>query len=291
MFWYKDTDPIKFLDKFEGQLSTHETENCLILSLLHRLGKNKQLFGLDSPRFWFSKESPTNIAIQTPPHNLILSYSFDLSRMDSFIDFLKAENIQIPGVIGEKTKVHQFAKKWAETNELKLNIEMNQRVYELRNVTSESLTHQYEIEFKTASIEHLDILLKWGYEFMEEAVSFERQSDWERFVLEQKANFIASIADSQFYLLFRDNVPVTMAKTPGRTTTGRVINYVYTPPKLRKNGYATYCVAMLSQKILSQGYKLCMLFTDLSNPTSNSIYQKIGYEPVIDMDVVRFSQT
>ena len=161
MFWYKDTDPIKFLDKFEGQLSTHETENCLILSLLHRLGKNKQLFGLDSPRFWFSKESPTNIAIQTPPHNLILSYSFDLSRMDSFIDFLKAENIQIPGVIGEKTKVHQFAKKWAETNELKLNIEMNQRVYELRNVTSESLTHQYEIEFKTASIEHLDILLKW----------------------------------------------------------------------------------------------------------------------------------
>ena len=36
--------------------------------------------------------------------------------------------------------------------------------------------------------------------------------------------------------------------------------------------------ALVSQKIFDKGKSLCNLFTDLSNPTSNSIYQKIGYK-------------
>ena len=80
-----------------------------------------------------------------------------------------------------------------------------------------------------------------------------------------------------------------MARTPGRTLNGRVVNYVYTPKSHRKNGFGTTCVANLSQKILDDGYEQCMLFTDLSNPTSNSIYQKVGYKPVIDVNLIRFS--
>ncbi|BAY85818.1 GCN5-related N-acetyltransferase [Calothrix parasitica NIES-267] len=64
---------------------------------------------------------------------------------------------------------------------------------------------------------------------------------------------------------------------------------VYTPPEYRKKGYASACVAGLSQTLLGEGYKFCFLFTDLSNPTSNKIYQKIGYQPVADWNNYSFS--
>ncbi|MFX0084189.1 MAG: GNAT family N-acetyltransferase [Candidatus Hodarchaeota archaeon] len=67
------------------------------------------------------------------------------------------------------------------------------------------------------------------------------------------------------------------------------MNYVYTPPNFRRKGYATELVAKLIQTILNEGNKYCFLFTDLENPTSNKIYQTIGYKPVIDIDVYKFT--
>jgi len=60
------------------------------------------------------------------------------------------------------------------------------------------------------------------------------------------------------------------------------ISYVYTPPALRRQGYASSCVANVSQLVLDQGFTSCALYTDLANPISNSIYQQIGYRPVCD---------
>ena len=48
------------------------------------------------------------------------------------------------------------------------------------------------------------------------------------------------------------------------------------------------CVARLTQRLLDDGLDYCMRFTDLSNPTSNHIYQNIGYEPACDMSDYRF---
>jgi predicted GNAT family acetyltransferase len=47
-------------------------------------------------------------------------------------------------------------------------------------------------------------------------------------------------------------------------------------------------VAALSQAQLTAGRTFCFLFTDLANPTSNKIYQDIGYLPVCDVDEYRF---
>jgi predicted GNAT family acetyltransferase len=49
-------------------------------------------------------------------------------------------------------------------------------------------------------------------------------------------------------------------------------------------------VAKLSQHLLDQGRTFCTLFTDLANPTSNRIYQNIGYRPVCDYTVYRFNK-
>jgi predicted GNAT family acetyltransferase len=41
--------------------------------------------------------------------------------------------------------------------------------------------------------------------------------------------------------------------------------------------------------LLSRGHRLCFLFTDLANPTSNGIYQRVGNEPVCDVDGYAFA--
>ncbi|MFJ9500076.1 GNAT family N-acetyltransferase [Brevibacillus centrosporus] len=62
------------------------------------------------------------------------------------------------------------------------------------------------------------------------------------------------------------------------------------PLSRRKNGYASTCVAILSQQLLDAGYQFCSLYTDLANPTSNRIYQAIGYRPIQDSVVLRFDR-
>jgi predicted GNAT family acetyltransferase len=63
---------------------------------------------------------------------------------------------------------------------------------------------------------------------------------------------------------------------------------VYTPPGRRGRGYATALVAALSAELLAAGRRFCFLYTDLANPTSNRIYQRIGYERVCDSAEIRF---
>ncbi|MFC3960917.1 GNAT family N-acetyltransferase [Nocardia jiangsuensis] len=60
------------------------------------------------------------------------------------------------------------------------------------------------------------------------------------------------------------------------------IGPVYTPPEQRGRGWASAAVAEASRVLAAAGARVC-LFTDLANPTSNKIYQRIGYRPVIDM--------
>jgi predicted GNAT family acetyltransferase len=75
----------------------------------------------------------------------------------------------------------------------------------------------------------------------------------------------------------------------GRTRAGTRIGYVYTPPEARRRGYASALVAEVSQTMLERGCDFCVLYTDMSNPTSNGIYQTIGYrliEQVRDFDIV-----
>jgi GNAT superfamily N-acetyltransferase len=57
---------------------------------------------------------------------------------------------------------------------------------------------------------------------------------------------------------------------------------VYTPREARGRGYASAAVAAVTQRLLEAGARAC-LFTDLDNPTSNKIYEAVGYRPVVDM--------
>ncbi len=65
---------------------------------------------------------------------------------------------------------------------------------------------------------------------------------------------------------------------------------VYTPPRLRGRGYGSAVTAAATRHILDDG-AIPVLFTDLANPTSNEIYQRLGYHPVEDRTQLRFRRT
>ena len=65
---------------------------------------------------------------------------------------------------------------------------------------------------------------------------------------------------------------------------------VYTPPGLRGQGYAGAVTAAVSQAARDAGAGQVLLFTDLANPTSNALYQRLGYQPVEDRAVWSFTR-
>jgi predicted GNAT family acetyltransferase len=64
---------------------------------------------------------------------------------------------------------------------------------------------------------------------------------------------------------------------------------VYTPPALRRRGYAGAATAAASQAALDAGARVVVLYTDLANPTSNALYQRLGHRPVEDRVVMSFA--
>jgi RimJ/RimL family protein N-acetyltransferase len=65
---------------------------------------------------------------------------------------------------------------------------------------------------------------------------------------------------------------------------------VYTPPALRARGYAGGVTAAVSQAALDAGAAEVVLYTDLANPTSNALYERLGYRPVEDRTVLSFAR-
>ncbi|MGW6122539.1 GNAT family N-acetyltransferase [Nocardia sp. NPDC055165] len=83
------------------------------------------------------------------------------------------------------------------------------------------------------------------------------------------------------WLWEHDGAPVTLVARQAEVLGWARIGPVYTPPPLRGNGFASALTATVAGRIRAEGADAC-LFTDLANPTSNKIYQRIGFEPVRD---------
>jgi FR47-like protein len=81
-------------------------------------------------------------------------------------------------------------------------------------------------------------------------------------------------------------------RAPGPTGTCwpgcRVAPPVYTPPALRGHGYAAGVTAAVSQAALDAGVEEVVLYTDLANPVSNALYERLGYRAVEDRVLLSF---
>lgn len=81
--------------------------------------------------------------------------------------------------------------------------------------------------------------------------------------------------------------PVSLAARRAPVFGSARVGPVYTPPEVRGRGYGSAVTATATRAVLDEG-AIPVLFTDLGNPTSNKIYQLLGYRPVEDRVTVRF---
>jgi predicted GNAT family acetyltransferase len=97
------------------------------------------------------------------------------------------------------------------------------------------------------------------------------------------------LSNGRVLLWEMEGEPVSLAgRTPTVAGVSR-IGPVYTPTTHRRRGYGAAVTAELTRATLDAGADQMVLFTDLANPTSNGVYQRIGYRPVSDRLVLDFS--
>jgi len=269
-----------FLASVEGRLMAEEERNSLILSIAGRL-KTGATYGEESPLLHTVEEEKGLLAaaLRTPPHNLVIHCEEGRpDALEAVVERVLELDPDLPGVIGIAETAGRFARIWAErTGEAAVKA-MSERLYSLRRVIPPVGVPG---RMREAGKDDFDLLIEWFGAFHAEATPDQPLIDPERIVERFMAFGRVAIWD--------DEGPVSMAGSSRGTSNGATISAVYTPPEQRGNGYASASVAALSKDLLEEGKSFCTLFTDLSNPTSNKIYQRIGYRPVVDYAVYSFA--
>ena len=275
-------DPADFLDVCCPALEAHEALYNLLLGIAIRLVGNPLFYG-SQPLLAsvIDGDKPSLAALMTPPYKLQLA-AFKTQSMGS-IKLLASEIHKyawhVPGVMGVEKAAKAFATYWNEIAGTSSHEGMRQRIYKLQKVNP----IQYpEGSFRQATIDDLDRAIKWGHSFHADCFGDSGHPE----IDDHQIKTMIEVGNLFFW---NDPEPVSMAALTRPTLHGISVSFVYTPPEFREKGYASAVVAKLSQQCLDEGREFCTLYTDLSNPTSNSIYRRIGYSPVADVMDFHFS--
>jgi predicted GNAT family acetyltransferase len=269
----------EFLAATEDTLLRDEAKNNLILGIADRVCTGGS-YG-DDPPYFLSIDAEGRIAaaaIRTPPYPLILHCDADRTdALDAMVEHVFAVDPSLPGVNGESWASAAFARLWAERSTTRAEIETRLRVYCLREVDPPTGVPGH---VRLASDEDADLLAEWIKDFRVEAVPGDPPTD--------PRDVVLRFMESGTLAVWDDGGPVSVAGSSRGSRNGATVSAVYTPPQHRGNGYASACVAALSQRLLDAGNAFCTLYADLANPTSNKIYQRIGFRPICDSAMYRF---
>ena len=263
-------------------LEQHESENNLPIGLVYKLSESPHYYGSKSPLLLsiLEQEKVVGVAIMTPPKRIILSRidTEILAAITHLVEHLRGTHTRTPGVVGPSVEAQAFSDCWVGGMfGVSARVAMRMRVFEARKVVDMSVSPG---KLRLACMDDHLLMAKWITNFSEETR--------EPVDLESAKNHAERSIKGQELYIWDNGEPVCIAKKARPTRNGTTVNTVYTPPEYRNKGYATSCVWSLTQKILTDHYSFCSLYTDLSNPTSNSIYTKIGYVPVGDALVFDF---
>lgn len=276
-----DSSVAGFLENCASQLEKDATINSFVLSLAARCessGRPVQHLarGLDK------KGNLLIAGIQTDLNRpLVLSKSTN-EAAGFFASQLERQVSSLPGVTGPSPAVESFVEEWCVVKNCHSKLERNLRLFELTSLKPARACAGF---FRVATSEHEKIIFQWLREFHEEAIPHEPKMSDEDLYKDIRAAFSAE----QYFVWVVEGKCVSLVGSRRETSSGRWIGPVYTPKSERGHGYASALTAAVSQRIIDAGKK-AILFTDMENPTSNSIYQKLGYEFVADFKAFFFTE-
>jgi len=156
-------------------------------------------------------------------------------------------------------------------------------LYELADL----VVPQVEGSSRVATADDFDLVDQWTSDFHFFIDGVAREAD-ER----DHAALVARVQEGALSLWCVRGVVVAMAgrATPVETPSGLVtrIGPVFTPAENRGRGYGSAVTANLCEILLAGGSRV-MLYADADNPTSNGVYQRIGFQlidNVVQYDLV-----
>jgi uncharacterized protein len=264
-----------FLATAQATLERHEAAHGRMLGIGLRLVEEPYAHG--SQPFFATVESAAGLqvaALMTPPHKLQLytEQDRDWSGLGLVADGLQRGGWPLPGVLASEAVAEAFAERWRRRTGAGHLTAMRLRLYQLRQVVHPRYPPG---EFRPAALEEVALVQQWIGGFVQDCFGEEPDERILRATEERVRNGTL--------FLWVDGAPASMAARTRPTPHGEAVGSVYTPPDRRRKGYARAVVARLSQQILDEGRQFCTLYTDLSNPTSNRVYQQVGYTALADM--------
>ena len=203
-------------------------------------------------------------ALRTPPRRLLAS-SMNAEAADALMPKLLEVDSELPGVNAPQPAASFLAEAWRRCSGGTVEPVMSQAIYWLADVNAAG--HLPAGHLRPADRSDRDLMIEWARAFDREAGGPAEEVDS---AIERR------LRDGRLFVW--DDARVVAMVGTGPPVAGVVrLGPVYTPPEARCHGYATALVAGVSRRVLAAGATKCMLYTDLANPTSNGIYQAVGY--------------
>ena len=265
----RHTDAERFLESAQGWLLEAEAENNLPLGMALSW---RARTSANVPFYWASVRDGNDVvgcACRTPPYPLVLS-RVPAAAIAALVDDVGAAYPSLEGVTGPTAVAEAFASAWIARRGGAWKTHFQLRLHELTRVSFAGPLPSGSL--RKATERDLPLACEWMDEFARDTGVPRMAPD----LTEQR------IARGQLYFWLDGENPRAMVAWGRETRSGCAINTVHTPRQFRRRGYATAAVASLTQALLEAGRRFCCLYTDLANPTSNSIYAKIGYRPIRD---------
>jgi GNAT superfamily N-acetyltransferase len=265
-------DPAFVSERADEFLSSEPVLHNLILSIL------QARVALKEPgRYWiaFRGEKAVGVVVQSPLEFPATLTPMQPRAVEAMVDAIAEAGLALPGVHGDAATAARFAGQWSERCKSAATPFQGMRLYELLELGE---APRIEGQLRQAGSSDRSLMILWTRAFQEEIGESARGTE---------VRVDLGLVAEQLWLWDLNGETTTMAvsREPARGVVR--LSGVYTPPEKRKRGYAPACVYALSKHLRDRGYR-CVLYTDLANPTSNSIYRRIGYRAVAEALRYRF---
>jgi GNAT superfamily N-acetyltransferase len=283
------TDPQAFLDAADVQLAADPVVTTVVATVTSRYAELRAAGEpppTDRPEWWAvvrdDEGAVAGLAMRTartPPHPLFVLPMADDAAL-ALARALHARGETVGGLNGSLPSAEVCAAELAGLQGDRVEVAQHTRLFELAQLVAPVGVPG---GLRAATPDDLDLAVDWVGRFMHDAdVQAGRDpAAHGREVIEPED--LARRIEGGTYWFWLDEagerVHLTGANPPAFGVAR--IGPVYTPPKHRRQGYAGAAVAEVSQHFLDAGARVC-LYTDQANPTSNGIYQALGYVAVVD---------